>query len=336
MDTSNYDLVIVDEDIVLSTILTNRGKISIKALKKLKRELKAMNLPASDPLADKVMKLIEHLKGDTQESSYFTMPEVKYNRKAYAGIKMAVNIPALCAATHFCTLNAADEDNEVEKGSVVFQIPVKFAENTKYIMLSATANKTICEHVFGTDNVTFRECDLAELKGTCYQDCSRSMSRGNIANDSSIYDEVMKTTDATDIISFKKFLEKGWYSGELTFSNCVGVDTLCGEDINVVGTPHQTDWIYKLFAFAHGFYVDFDMKLKHHTLVVHNGFRFRFTTYDDALLRIIQFYIIESDLEQAVGRARLLRKKCKVYLFSNFPLRQAQVKGLDYDDVVTS
>jgi len=336
MDTSKYDLVIVDEDIVLSTILTNRGKTSIRALKKLKKELEAANLPTSDPLADKVMKLIRYLKGCTQESSYFTMPEIKYNRKAYAGIKMAVNIPALCAATHFCALNATDEDNEVEKGSVVFQIPVKFTDNTKYIMLSATANKTICEHVFGADNVTFRECDLADLQGTIYQDCSRPVSRGYIASDASIYDWVCKTTGVYDIISFKKFLEKGWYSGELTFSNCAGVDTLCGKNIGVVGTPHQTDWIYKLFAYAHGFGVDLDMKLKHHTTVVHNGFRFRFTTYGDALLRTIQFYIIESDLEQAVGRARLLREKCKVYLFSNFPLRQALIKGLDYDDAAAS
>ena len=219
MDTSKYDLVIVDEDIILSTILTNRGIISIKALKKLKKELEAANLSTSDPLVAKVIKIIKHLKGCTQESSYFTTPEIKYNRKAYAGIKMAVNIPALCAATHFCALNATDEDNEVEKGSVVFQIPVKFNENTKYIMLSATANKTVCEHVFGANNVTFRECDLADLQGTIYQDCSRPASRGYIAGDASIYDWVIKTTGVTDIISFKKFMEKGWYIGELTFSN---------------------------------------------------------------------------------------------------------------------
>lgn len=326
MDTSKYDLVIVDEDIILSTILTNREAITIKTLKKLKKQL-----TASDPLAAKIGEIIKYFKTGID---CFTLAEVKYIRKDYAGIKMAVNIPALCAATHFCALKVSDEDNELDSDSVVFQIPNKFQENTKYIMLSATANKTICEHVFGADNVRFHECDLAELEGALYQDCSRSMSRGNIAGDASIYDQIMKTTGVDEIISFKKFLEKGLYNGELTFSNCAGVDTLCGKDINVVGTPHQTDWIYKLFAYAHGFDVDTDAKLKHHTPVVHNGFRFRFTTYDDELLRAIQFYIIESDLEQAVGRARLLRKKCKVYLFSNFPLRQAKIKGLDYDDAI--
>jgi hypothetical protein len=58
-------------------------------------------------------------------------------------------------------------------------------------------------------------------------------------------------------------------------------------------------------------------------LVEHNGWRFPFTTYEDPVLRNIQFYMIESELEQAVGRARLLRCDCTVHLFSNFPLRQA-------------
>ena len=159
------------------------------------------------------------------------------------------------------------------------------------------------------------------------------MSRASIAGDTSIYGRIKKHTGIENTISFKKFLENGLYDGKLTFSNCAGVDTLRGEDINVIGTPHQTDWIYKLFAYAHGFDVDLGTKLRHHTPVVHNGFRFRFTTYDDELLRAIQFYIIESDLEQAVGRSRLLREKCTVYLFSNFPLRQAQMKEFDYKNV---
>jgi len=62
--------------------------------------------------------------------------------------------------------------------------------------------------------------------------------------------------------------------------------------------------------------------------VIHNGYLFHFTTYGEEheVLRKILFWMIESDLEQAVGRARLLRYDCTVYLFSNFPLRQAVMK----------
>lgn len=68
-----------------------------------------------------------------------------------------------------------------------------------------------------------------------------------------------------------------------------------------------------------------------YTIVTYNGYRFRFTTFDDEILRTIQFYIIETDLEQAVGRARLLRCDATVKLFSNFPLRQAILMESEYD-----
>jgi len=57
--------------------------------------------------------------------------------------------------------------------------------------------------------------------------------------------------------------------------------------------------------------------------VTHLEYVFKFYTYSDPILRDIQFWLIESELEQAVGRARLLRKDCVVYLYSNFPLSQA-------------
>ena len=66
--------------------------------------------------------------------------------------------------------------------------------------------------------------------------------------------------------------------------------------------------------------------------VEHNGYRFTFTTFSNEDLRKIQFWMLESELEQAVGRARLLRNECTVHLFSNFPLSQAvMVKDFDYE-----
>lgn len=74
-----------------------------------------------------------------------------------------------------------------------------------------------------------------------------------------------------------------------------------------------------------------DSTLKPNTVVTHNGFRFRFMIYSDEFLRAIQFYMIESELEQAVGRVRLLRCDCTVNLFSDFPLRQAELMDAQYD-----
>ena len=53
-------------------------------------------------------------------------------------------------------------------------------------------------------------------------------------------------------------------------------------------------------------------------------------TFEDELLREIQMYSMESEQEQCVGRARLLREDCTVYLFSSFPCEQAELDFRDY------
>ena len=112
--------------------------------------------------------------------------------------------------------------------------------------------------------------------------------------------------------------------GYLHFGNTEGSNTLEGEDILIVGTPYHAEFLYKLVAFTVG--IDFDENEEMTSqFVMHNGYRFWFTTFKDEDMRAINFWMIESELEQAVGRARLLRNKCKVKLFSNFPLCQAKM-----------
>ena len=58
-----------------------------------------------------------------------------------------------------------------------------------------------------------------------------------------------------------------------------------------------------------------------HQKIEFNGFGFKFNCFDNEELRKIQLSLIESDLIQAVGRARTLRTSAHVDLYSNFPLR---------------
>ena len=102
-----------------------------------------------------------------------------------------------------------------------------------------------------------------------------------------------------------------------------GFDYLKGKDIAVAGTFHVREFVYKLLAFQLGFNIYHNL---HYQEVTYGGYKFWFTTYADEKLRNIQFWIIESELEQAVGRARLLREDCTVSLFANFPLAQAQLE----------
>lgn len=59
-------------------------------------------------------------------------------------------------------------------------------------------------------------------------------------------------------------------------------------------------------------------------------------TYTDKNLREIQLYMIGSEMEQCIGRSRLLRENAVVYVFSNFPCVQAEIIQTDYlEDVKT-
>ncbi len=82
------------------------------------------------------------------------------------------------------------------------------------------------------------------------------------------------------------------------FGNAIGCDYLKGQNIDVVGMPYQVDFLYKLFPFSLGLDVDEDAVMKP-CLVTHNGYIFRFTTYDekDDVLRKFHLWMIESELE---------------------------------------
>lgn len=318
LDVGKYDIVIVDEDILYSTVIPNRETIAISDLEKIKK-----GLPASDPLAIKIKKIVKQRK----TSRYFTVSEVNYSN-THAGIEVAANIPALCAAKFFCFRSASDYEENLMEDSVTFIKPVRFQDNMKYIMLSATADRDICEYYFGPENMRFYTCKEAEIAGTLNLYGDRPWGRNTIRKDPAVFSKITKWTGAKHTISFKEF--HGYYDGDLHYGNCAGCDTKKGEDTDVIGTPHQPWWIYELFAYSLGYTVD--EKPVPNTTAIRNGFRFPFYTYHDQTLQNIQFYMIQSELEQAVGRARLLRYDCTVNLFSDFPLRQAVLGESEFDD----
>ncbi len=313
VDLEKYDLVIIDEDYIFSTVLADRITVSLSDLKRLKKKL-----PARDSLCAKIKKILK--KREFYE--LFTVNKIAYN-KSYADIDTEVNIQALCEGTHFC----CREEVGCSHSSIVFTKKPVLPDCVKYIMLSATANNDVCKYCFGEENVRFYDCKRAGLTGTLYQYYEQPMSRAYLDGHPKVMDQIKKWTGCEHTITFKKYAD--YCTDDMYYGNCVGCDVLKGQDIDVIGTPHQPDWIYKLFAFTLGFNTDAD--LNPCAIVTHNGYRFRFTAFDDEILRTIQFYIIETDLEQAVGRARLLRCDATVNLFSNFPLRQAILKESEYD-----
>lgn len=80
-----------------------------------------------------------------------------------------------------------------------------------------------------------------------------------------------------------------------------------------------------------GAYLNYDTSKKMFRQRVENSsYSFILMTFKDIEMRNLQMFFLESELEQAVGRARLLRYGCNVWVFSNFPLKQAQIIQDDY------
>lgn len=327
-----YDVVIIDEDIILSSIIPNQCEIPLETIKKIKRKAKKKKDSNHKQLLKKVNRLLRKIETDT----LFELPgfvweddeDEDHERKSddVDGILALTDIPSFCLAEHFIYRRAAKEKN-LSEDSIVFLKPYKFG-NIKHIMVSATVNKDICEYCFGKQNVKFYECKQARYTGTLNQFYDKSMSRSYIDKHTGILKKIAKWSGLEHMITFKKYA-----IGDMYFGNAIGCDHLKGLDIDVVGTPYQVDFLYKLFPFSLGLDVDEDAVMKT-CKVIHNGYIFRFTTYSEEndILRTFHLWMIESELEQAVGRARLLRCNCIVNLYSNFPLRQAVMKESEYDE----
>ncbi|QDR79623.1 hypothetical protein [Sporomusa termitida] len=319
-ELKKYDAIIIDEDIILNCMIRNQVEIPISKLEKVLDEI-----DSNSKLAKKIIAAVEAAK----TKSWFTLSNIVYDN-AYDGISTPIDIPSLCHAEKIYFKNKFDENNLFESNchedSIVFFKPLRLKNNIKYIMLSATVNQKICNYYFGANRVKFYNCKKAEYVGTLNQYYKNTMSRSDIDKNLGIVDKIKKFTDFVDTITFKKYGKGNYHYGKTT-----GIDTLKGKNIDAIGTPHQPVWIYKLFAHTMGFNFDENAKLKYQ-VVRHNEFGFWFMTFDNdsELLRNIQFWMIESELEQAVGRARLLREDCTVNVFSNFPLSQAVMKEAEY------
>lgn len=313
-----FDAIIIDEDIVFKSVVSNQVEITVSKLKKLEKKI-------TDPvLSQKIKELLEA----SQTRSYIKSDEIEWDYGNRDKNLPAFDIPAFCSAERFC-LRRAEMEKDLSEDTFVFLKQADFP-GEKYIIVSATANENICRQYFGEENVDFYQCKKAANKGILKQYFGKSMSRSCLADHPFMVEKLMKRfgMDENRVITF---LSED--IGQLHFGNTEGSNMLEGKDILVAGTPYQPEFQYKLIAFYMGMEFDEDEKMASQT-VVHNGHRFRFTTFADEDLRAVQFWMIESELEQAVGRARLLRNACTVHLFSNFPLSQSKmIRDFDYDNL---
>lgn len=95
-----------------------------------------------------------------------------------------------------------------------------------------------------------------------------------------------------------------------------------------MGLPNLDETMYCLYGMRAG------AEIKKVTIypqrIVYRDKSFYLNTYNNEVLQMIQTWIISSQLEQAVGRARLLKEDCTVIVYAGFPVEQAEYRDKSF------
>jgi len=258
-----------------------------------------------------------------QERSSFLLPSVKELEETIVEeTTISSNVLGFLNCDYFIKKRMQNTDY------IYFIQKNQLPTNKKVIILSATINEDISKLVFGED-VSFIDLGLVQPVGSILQVTSKSFSRFTIRENQKKLKQLAENlityyNPNSRIITYKDYFNYG-KKEEIYFGNTEGIDDLKGENITVIGTPHLNPIAYLLLSVALGYRMGFEESRMEYIPVERNGMRFYFTTYNgDALLKEVQFYLVESQLLQAIGRARVNRLPAKVLILSNLPVVGAQ------------
>ncbi len=191
----------------------------------------------------------------------------------------------------------------------------------KAIVMSATANADVYSMLTQYD-VHYYPCKMAEYMGKLKLYTKYTFSRHALNKQEGIIDYIKSQIGDDIIITFQAFQES--FDTEYHYGALEGLNCMEGKNISVVGLPNVSDFVYKLYGMAVG--VNPDKYNMRSMRIEYNGYNFSISSFDNEKLRTIQLWMLESLLEQAVGRARLLRFDCTVKVFARFPIDQALIE----------
>jgi hypothetical protein len=307
-----HDTIIFDEDIL--TCLLPIGNVKLSDLLKLEAKVNNQHdKTIISNLIDDIRYNNNHLPRKIDVSKFENFAAIE-NEVLNTNVKYESNILHFFNSEYFI-VDAKDISiiHYVKKNSL--------PSDKKIIILSATANETIYRFLVG-DRLKIHQVSNVDTAGIIQQNTKHSLSRSYF--DKHI-DDVTSEVGSLPVITFNQ--NKHLFDNpvdDMHYGKTTGFDHLKGKDIAVVGTPHANPKTIILYAVALGMPVasnEFDAIKQQ--CVDHNGFRFWFNAYDNEYLRTVQFHFIESDLKQAVGRARVNTEPALVKLYSNYPLPES-------------
>lgn len=312
--------VIIDEDIIRNLLKNEQVKI-----RDLDMILKSSTI--SQSIKDRIIDIIY----DTDNNTYKKVAPLKATF-IQSDIKQMISKKINSNVVEFLNANvifkSVKDDCMFNSESIVHYLVKKTLPNKKFIIMSATADEELYYQHFGKDRVKVYNCEKAKYKGKLNQYYEKTCSRTFLKENVYFKNKIFNLTKNISTITFKNFKTCFNITNDLHFGNTEGHNFLEGKDIAIVGTPHLNELVYKMYGAALG--VEVNDETLTYQQIDNGNYRFWFMTYKNPILRKIQLWLIESELEQCVGRARILRNNCNVFLFSNFPLDQAIF--INYED----
>ena len=327
---SGFDCIIIDEDILYLQMLAN-----IKTVSKEKvQSLADCGKYPYDAIARELM--------GAKQGTYYKADF--YNRYGFhkaveqvidgEGHEQEEATEEGCSVDNYKDLVHAGAYVCDEKGRYQY-FCVSMLPQAKYIVLSATLDADIYRAYFnGSMEVYEYASETAKYMGQLEQYVYHSLGRRDLSNKQQIYsfieDKIKGSNDFCKISFMCEEKNRVLNIMNVHFGNAIGINCFKGMDIAIIGTPHKQEIGYKLpCAFLYGADHVNGFRIAH-MRVSYKGKNFRFMSYENEYLRHYQMYCMESELEQCIGRARLLRFDCKVTVFSNFPCDQAHIHTSDY------
>lgn len=319
--------IIIDEDILQLNFFTRTNWISVTSLQEIARQ----NIPDYSYIAEEMLK--------SEEDVYY---RANYNCDYKPDLDW---ISEMCFRTRenygdilYTRSYVKCKDIHTGELGVCYFCPPALPK-LKYIILSATIDSHLYERYFyGQLPVHTYPTKKARYQGHVKQFTYYSVSHSNLDDNLDIFEKVreINPNEPLPIITFKAYkknnqIRQQYNLSDMHFGNSTGRNDLSGKDIAIVGTFYKIESEYKLVANYLG--ADVNTKADQKPIrrrVDYKGRNFLITTYNNPLLREVQLSAIESELEQCVGRARLLRNDCKVYVYSCFPCEQAEINQQNY------
>lgn len=324
-ETFKHDTIIFDEDPFSSILETDCIRISmlkniIADLSDRIEHIRSRKVDDLDDYEDRASllenleQLLARLMTVKEISNYEKLQPVTISNQAFNRVDgdNRAKIRSLASSENFLV----DGDN------IFMSRHNRLPDGKQIIIMSATIDCDVYKSLYG-DRVKVYDFSAVETKGKIIQKTKKSFHRESVEDDFTALSRELKINTNMPSITYKKLKTKVPNADEIAhFGKCSGYNHLKGVDINIIGTPHKPSGFFKVIGMAIGYNVDCELKNR---IVKDDHFSFRFRTFDDDKMSRLQINIIRGDIMQAIGRARILREDCTVYVYSNLPIMYAEI-----------